>query len=119
MMTEAEACIADLDAALAQYGDTIRLQRLTSGPDGTRIPFEVTCPARVNSFAPQELVVFTGDAPNTRVIISPTPLTQAQWPAPPQKDDRIFIDGREASIEIVAPISVSGQVVRYELQCRQ
>jgi hypothetical protein len=118
-MTEADACIADLDAALAEYGSTVRLQRMTSGPNGTSIPFEVVCPAQVNAFAPQELVVISGDAPTSKVTISPTPLLQAQWPAPPLKDDRIFIEGRPANVEVVASLSVGGKIVRYDLQCRE
>lgn len=118
-MTEAQACIADLDAALAEFGDAVRLQRMTSGPNGSRIPFEVVCRARVNSFAPQELTAFTGEAPPTKVTISPTPLLRAQWPLPPQKDDRIFINERPANVEIVAELSIGGVVVRYDLQCRE
>lgn len=124
MPSEAEVCIAELDAALAGYGEDIRLQRMTTGPDGVQIPFEVKCRAAVTDNSPQELIAVTGEAPVAKIILSPTQIARAQWPGPPRKDDRVFIQGgspgtwRPGNVEVVSLFSVAGRTVRIELQCR-
>jgi hypothetical protein len=117
-MFDARGIIADLDEALSQFGETVTLTRFTDGPNGTRIPFSVDCQAFVRANAPQELDPISGDAPNTKVIMSPTQIARAQWPGPPQKDDRMLIQGHMANVEIVSPIFIGGQLVRLDLQCR-
>lgn len=127
-MTEAEAAIRDLDAALAEVGEDIRLQRLTLGPNGTQIPFEVTCRAAVRQYQPSELTdgVIQGDS---HIIISPTEIIKAQWPGAtpqssdvdkrvPRKGDRVIVQGRARAVEAAAPFYLGGELVRLELQCR-
>lgn len=131
-MTEAEAAIRDLDSALAEAGENIRLQRLTLGPNGAQIPFEVTCRASVRQYQPSELAggIIQGDS---LVILSPTEIIKAQWPGgtPQSSDadkrvprggagqgDKVIIQGRARNIEAAAPYYLAGELVRIELQCR-
>jgi hypothetical protein len=119
-MSEASRCIADLDRELTRLGDTVQLQRLIADPDtGNRtVSFSADFRARVDAHHPQELVPMSGEAPNTRVILSPTGLRKANWPGLPQKDDRLVIGGKNNNIEIVSPLSIGDVIVRIELECR-
>lgn len=125
-MSEAEAALADLDAALAEIGETVRLQRLT----GTQqIPFEVECHAVVRGYAPAEVAgsIAEGDS---KIIISPSEIIASGWPGPgvvgaterdrrvPRRGDRIIIAGRARNIEAAAPFYVADVLVRIELQAR-
>jgi len=115
-MTEAQACIADLDAALAECGENVVLQRLVTDDAGVQFAaYQVDpCRANVRSSQPQDL-----EAPNTLVILSPTDLTRALFPGLPERGDRIIIAGRANTVEIVTPFSVGGILVRIEIMCRE
>jgi hypothetical protein len=121
-MSEASSCIADLDAALAEAGEDIRLVRLTLAAGGEQIPFSADCRGLVRQYQPQELVggIIQGD---TKVILSPTQLAARQWPGPglaplPQKGDRVLIQGRQRNVEAVEPFYVADVLVRLELTVR-
>ena len=68
------ALIAELDSALAQYGEDIILRR-TVGP----INIDVTCRARVDAATVQQIAAGIL-ATDLNIIISPTQINNAQWP---------------------------------------
>lgn len=120
--TSPASLIADLDAALADAGENIILRRLT----GTQqIPFDVTVRAHVTPVKAEALVgAVTQTA--SKVIISPTEITRAQWPGfqtgvtgpdavLPRKGDKAVIGGRARNIEFAAPLYRGGALVRIEL----
>lgn len=123
----AEATIAALDTTLAIRGHgKVKLARLSDAPEGGQSAFYCEdIPAQVVLIQPQETMgIGAGGAiQDTKVIISPTRMTQRQWPQPPRKDDRIYIpmpDGSTliANVESVLTQTVQGVAVRYELSCR-
>jgi hypothetical protein len=115
---EAAQAIRALDAELAKTGDLIKLARLRDAPDGKSEPFYCEkIPARVKLVQPQEIVL---NLPDSVVIISPSRLAARQWPAPPRRDDRIWIttaSGAEltGNVEAVVERRVQGTCVRYEM----
>lgn len=121
-----ETAIAMLDRQLAAHGEEIRLQRLTLGPGGVQIPFEVVCNAFVRGYAPDELVggITQQDA---KVIISPTEIIANDWPGPatspttsdrrvPRKGDRTYIAGKARAVEAAAGLYLAGELVRIEMR---
>lgn len=130
-MTEAEAAIADLDAALAEVGEDVPLQRMTLGPNGLQIPFEAKCRAVVRGYTPQELIAGSGiQQGDSLVILSPTDIEKAQWPGaqvgtpvgdvrvPLPSRDKIVIQGKQRAIIAAVPFYTGGELVRIELQAR-
>lgn len=122
-MTPAEM-IADLDAELADDGEDIRLQRLTLGPGGQQIPFEVVCRAFVRGYDPQELVGGITQT-DSRVIMSPTQIIAHQWTSGatgnqdkrvPIKGNRAFIAGKPRNVEAAMGKYVDGELVRIEMR---
>lgn len=108
------AAIAALDRGLAAAGQDITLRRTT----GTQlIPLDVACRAVVRDYAPAELVgeIQQGD---TRVILSPSEMTNAQWPWPPRAGDFVVIAGRLRAVRAAPPFYVDNVLVRVELQVR-
>lgn len=123
----AKAAIAALDRGLALRGqDRVKLARLSDAPEGQQSSFYCEdIPAQIVLVQPQETMgIGAGGAiQDTKVIISPTRMTQRQWPQPPRKDDRIYIpmpDGSTliANVESVLIQTVQGVAVRYEMNCR-
>jgi hypothetical protein len=111
-----EEIIGRLDAAIERRGQTIRLQRLTTGPDGEQIPFEVKFKANVRAAGPSDLVE---PGANTIVVISPTDLRRKRFPGlMPRRDDHLSIDGNPADIVRITPIKVDEEVVRVRVECR-
>lgn len=110
-----QVLIARLDAAIAGYGQTVVLQRtaVDAATGGVTVADEVTCPAAVRNFGPQDLDA--GEVQEIRVVLSPTGL--GAWGVP-ARDDRILIDGDPANITQIAPLSYGGQLVRVNLLCR-
>jgi hypothetical protein len=111
-----------LDRQLAAHGQTIRLQRLTLGPSGTQIPYEVTVKAFVRGYEPDELVGGITQQ-DSRVILSPSSLAGTDWPGPgeqqvPRKGDRAYIDGRARNVEAGKAIPLNDTVVRIEFTAR-
>jgi len=118
-MSAATSWLADLDDMLDEFGEDIVLQRFATDSEGVQtVTNTATCLAVVRLGSPQELVVISGEAPNTRVVMSPTDLAAAGWPGLPAKDDRVLIGGIANNIEMVMPISVGSELVRIELQTR-
>lgn len=119
----ADDCIRDLDNALAEGGETVKLWRITTGPNGEEIPFEVEVPAKVRMFQPQEIDNFAGGVSDSLVMISPTYMAAHQWPAPPVKDDGVFVvdpagQWQRGNVEDLTMERWQGVVVRYNLRCR-
>lgn len=115
-----------LDAALKTAGADIILRRVV-GMAPNSINIDVTVRAAVRSYQAAELV---GDIKQTdsKVIISPTQIAQAQWPGGelpsssvadpslPRKGDRMVIAGRVRNIEVVDPFYVDDELVRIEMR---
>lgn len=124
MNPDAKREIADLDLELAEVGQTVTLQRMTTDNDGAQTPFPVACLAVVKLKEPSDLAQAAGDAPDTEVILSPTPLMKANWPGVglpplPRRDDQVIdVRGFKMNVEAVMPYDVGGQIVRIELRCR-
>jgi hypothetical protein len=112
----AAQAIADLDVELSRVGEPIKLGRLHDAPDGRSVSYYAeNVPAKVIRASPQEI---TGSFPNSTVIISPSRLADRQSPAPPRKDDRIWIADAVGVVETVTEQRVQGVVVRYRMECR-
>lgn len=107
--------IDDLDAALIEAGQTVTLRRLTLGPGGTQIPFDVeNVPAAIRPLKPEEL--FEGvDQTASRVVISPTVITARQFPLPIRNGDKIVANGKVRNIEFPGPIYVQDVLVRLNM----
>lgn len=129
-MSIAESCIADLDAALAATGQTVKLRRLTAGPNGVQIPFSVDCAASLSDLdpTPSELIAGITQARHL-VVLSPTEITRAGWPGPttkpttldpriPTVNDKVIIGGRTYNIESSIGKSPTGVLVRIELKVK-
>lgn len=128
-VTLADVEIRDLDTDLAEAGEDVIIRRLTG--TGNQVNVDVTCRAFVRAFQPHELVdtIIQGDS---SVIISATQLLASGWPgagpvpAPgatpdrrvPNSGDKIIIAGRPRTVVAGAPIYLSGQLVRVNLQVR-
>jgi len=121
------AAIAMLDRFLARDGETVVLRRIIGAAVFTNI--DVTCRASVNDYSAQELVgpILQTDS---RVIMSPTEITLAQWPggmAPllppfdvdqriPRINDKLIVGGRLHNIAFVNSISMANVLVRIEMR---
>jgi hypothetical protein len=118
--------IAALDAALAQAGEDAILRRIVGTAPNT-INIDVVVRASVRSFQPVELVGGISQT-DSHVIISPTQIANAQWPGGelpsptvanptlPRINDRLIINGRVRSIQVVDPIYIGGELVRIEMR---
>lgn len=109
-----QTIIAATDRAIAGYGQTVTLQHTAEDPatGAITIADEVTCPAAVRNFGPQDLEA--GQVLEIRVVVSPTGLGAFV----PRRDDRILIDGNESNITQIAPLYYGGQLCRVNLLCR-
>lgn len=107
--------IARTDAAIAGYGQSVTLQRTAVDPatGGITVAAEVTCPAAVRTFGPQDLE--SGEVVEIRVVVSPTGLGSFGLPT---RDDRIVIYADPSNIVQVAPLYYGGQLCRVNLLCR-
>ena len=110
-----EMMIARLDAALAQTGQTVTLQRTSvdSASGAVTTGETLVCPAMVRASGPQDLEA--GEVLSIRIIVSPTGL--GSWGIP-SRDDRIVIDGDESNLEQIVPIYWEGRLVRVNLLAR-
>ena len=110
-MTPQQA-IAQLDRAIAQYGQTVTLRRGTA----TAPPVTATVKAHVRGFKPDEPIGGI-DQYDSLVILSPSGLSG--WPGgAPKKDDWITIDGRVRSIVAAEAVKMNDVLVRVELQVK-
>jgi len=109
---KASTCIAELDAAIAGYGQSVTLQRTAVDAEGAEtVAQEVTCAAKIRQYGPQDLEAAVTDI---QVILSPTGLGGFM----PQKDDRVLIAGNPSNVAQVAPLYYGGVLVRLNLLCR-
>jgi hypothetical protein len=110
-----QTMVTGLDRALSHTGESVTLQRtaIDGSTGGITVSDEVTCPAQVRSYAPQDLTA--GDVQDIRVIVSPTGLGTFGLPS---RDDRIIIKGNPSNIEQIGPIYYGGRLVRVNLLCR-
>ena len=110
-MTPQQA-IAQLDRAIAKYGQTVALRRgTTSAPVATAI-----VKAHVRGYDPEELIGGITQK-DSKVILSPSSLKA--WPGGMlQEGDWITIDGRVRSIVAAVPAKMNDVLVRIELQVR-
>lgn len=120
-MSQATQEIADLDFSLAADGQTVTLARGSAS---------VQCAAfvRTRQLIPNEPLVDTLSQQEFLVIISPTQIDEATWPAPanspplpvdqriPIKGDRIIIAGRMRAVQSVLPMFVADVLVRIEMK---
>ena len=107
--------IAALDRGLSGYGQTVTLQHTAEDAEGaTTVTEEVTCPAKVVPYGPQDLEA--GEVQATKVIVSPTGLGSFVV----KRDDRIFIDGSDdpSNVEQIESRAYGGMLVRVNLLCR-
>jgi hypothetical protein len=108
--------IAALDKALAEYSQTVTLQRTTVDAEGAiTVTQSIVCPATVRLFTPQDL-----EAPQVRdirVVLSPTSLAVFGMPS---RDDRILTGtaGNPSNIEQIETLEYGGALVRVNLLCR-
>lgn len=107
-----ETLICDLDNALRDAGQPVTMRRLTLGPTGLQVHFDVEMRANVRPVKPEQLIAGIDQA-QRRVILSPTGL--AGFPAPIRKNDKCVIDGVVTNVEFVKPIRVDDVLVRVEL----
>jgi len=107
--------IVRTDAAIAGYGQSVTLQRTAVDPatGGITVAEELTCPAAVRTFGPQDLE--SGEVVEIRVVVSPTGLGSFGLPT---RDDRILIDGNPSNITQIAPRYYGGMLCRVNLLCR-
>lgn len=124
-----EALIADLDAALLEYGEDAVLRRV-GGATGAPANLDVNCRVHVRSYRlrDQELVAKTAiSQEDLLIIMSPSEIAAAQWPgggAPagaedpsiPRKGDKLRVRGRFRNIEVVDPIKAANVLVRIEMR---
>lgn len=123
-MTPAQV-VADLDLALAECGEDIRLQRLT----GTQqIPYEVKCRAFVRGYTPAEMIGSSGATQqSSKVILSPSEIIAKAWTSgrPAGDDQRIpmsgnkaMVAGRGRSVEAAVGIYMGDDLVRIEMMVK-
>jgi hypothetical protein len=117
-MSQATQEIADLDFSLLNDGQTIVLRRVAT---------DVTCYAFVRDLNETQLVDTLGQQ-EYNVIISPTQIYAANWPAAPDspvaspdpripiKGDSVFIAGRKKTVQAVLPKFVADTLVRIDMK---
>lgn len=111
----AQTIIARTDAALAAYGQTVTLQRMAVDPatGALTVGSEVTCPAAVRPYGPQDLEA--GEVVDIRVVVSPTGLGSFE----PKRDDRIVINGDPTNVVQVERLyHDGGTLCRVNMLCR-
>lgn len=130
-VTEAEREISELDATLAVDGENIVLRRVKGTSVATTQNVDVTCRAFVRGYAASELVGAIAQQ-DRRVILSPTQIDAADWPADeadstslidpriPRKNrgDKCLIGGKLHSVEASEGILIDGALVRINMQVR-
>lgn len=124
-MSQAER-IARLDAALAEAGSTITLQRVGPSSGSVVVLGAVDCPAAVRPVGRSMADGLAGSVAmsDDHIIISPTPLVVAGWTSGragsgeeivPMKGNRVLIGGRQRTIDSATAIRVQGEIVRIEM----
>lgn len=107
--------ISRLDWAIGLYGQSITLQREIGGATGeTVVEVEVTCPAAVRPFGPQDLEA--GEVVDIRVVVSPTGLGSFD----PKRDDRLLIGAstNPSNIVQIERLYYGNTLCRVNILCR-
>lgn len=124
-MSPSEA-IAMLDRFLETDGKDCILRRVY-GTAGNIIVSDVTVRAKVSAYSETELVGGIVQT-DSRVIMSPSQITAAQWPGGeltsssvpdptlPRRNDKLIVDGRVRNVEFVNPADIGGTLVRIEMR---
>jgi hypothetical protein len=127
---DATAAIADLDAALAAVGETIRLVRLIGNPRTGQSSTEVACRAMIRGYAPSDLANNSGiTQQDQQIIVSPTAIRAADWPGPggqrgpgdplvPRQGDRVLSNRGVLTIQAATGLYLDDTLVRIEIQAR-
>lgn len=94
---------------MRDFGETVTLQRTGQS--------DLSCVAAVAGYLPNELVggILQGDR---RVRISNVEITNASWPGPPRKGDKVVIASRTTTIQGVDTSFVAGVAVMHIIQAR-
>lgn len=123
--------VADLDYHLLLDGQDIVLRRVKGTTLATQQNVDVTCRAFVRGLSPSELVGgFT--LQDRRVILSPTQIDLADWPADeadstslidpriPRKNrgDKCIIGGKVHSVEAAEGILIDSELIRINMVVR-
>lgn len=114
MSAASDRAVAALDRRLGEVGQDIVLRKLGS-PD-------VDCDVRaqIEDLEGSDLAEASNLAQrHSRVIMSPTEITGAGWPAPtartPREGDKVVAQSRERNVDRVKEFRVDGTLVRIEL----
>jgi hypothetical protein len=119
----ADEVLGELDAALAEVGETVRLLRMTGTGAQSRVLQEVSCRMTLRGYAPNEVVQGSGiTQQDQRMILSPTRLIAENWPGDgkyvPRAGDRIVSTRGVLTVQAAAGIYVDDRLVRIEGQAR-
>jgi hypothetical protein len=114
--------VARLDAALLGYGEDIILRRVSgTAPNQTNV--DVACRARVDAISVAQIVAGI-PATDLNIIISPTQIVSANWPAVgsspiPRMNgpDKVIMRGAAPrTIAFVDPKIINGELVRINMR---
>lgn len=107
--------VAAIEAAIDQHGQTVKLRRITGVT--RQAFFDVTCKAVVRNFQPAELQgeVIQGDR---EARMSNREIDARQWPGPPAKGDKFYLDGKWINIESVETRRLGEDVALHLLRLR-
>lgn len=110
-MTSPSDLIADLDAGVADAGESVIIRRYTASTGNPRPKIDRPARASVRPLKADELV---GDIDQTwsRVVLSPTSIADL---LPIKKGDKVVIQGKERNVEFPRPIVVQDTLVRLVL----
>ncbi|TPM19778.1 hypothetical protein [Mesorhizobium sp. B2-3-6] len=114
-MTNPASLIADLDAALADAGETVTVRRYTAPTGSPRPKIDIEdVPAAVRPVKPDELV---GDIQQSDRVVVMSP-TQIGALLPMKIGDKLLIAGAEVNVQFAGHIRVQNVVVRIKLMVR-
>jgi hypothetical protein len=122
-MSMADEAITELDAALAEVGETVRLLRMTGTGAQSRVLKEVSCRMVLRGYQPNEVVQGSGiTQQDQRAIFSASPIIAANWPGDgryvPRAGDRLVSNRGVLTIQAAAGLYVDNRLVRIEAQVR-
>ena len=110
-MTTPAALIADLEAGIADAGESVIVRRYTAPTGSPRPKTDRATRATVRPLKAEELVGAI-DQTWSRVVLSPTAIEDL---LPIKKGDKVVVQGKERNVEFPRPIFVQDTLVRLEL----
>jgi hypothetical protein len=130
-MIDPQKLIDELDASLAENGETVTLRRTVLGPNNTAVaPVDVKTKAIIRGYKPIEIAAGSGiTQQDVNVILSPTDIERRNWPGTamaqpgtakriPLKGDFVITSRGPLTVQAGAGIYVQDVIVRIELQAR-